>query len=173
MIKKYRYCPYCRAELESPQPERHCPGCGATFYENAAAAAGILLLNDRHEVLLGRRTHDPNKGSFDIPGGFLQPNESAEAAARREVQEESGLTDIEILDLLGTFPDRYGDETYTINMFYVGLLKSGEPRSADDIEDLRWYPIDSLPQEALDTGLSNIREVLAELRGWHKRHMLS
>jgi 8-oxo-dGTP diphosphatase len=66
-----------------------------------------VLLDARHEnVLLVQRAIKPYLGWWDIPGGFLEYHEEAEAGALRELREETGLEG-RIFDLLGIWGDHY------------------------------------------------------------------
>lgn len=100
-------CPKCGAEafVYDHFKSFTCASCGFTLYHNAAAAVmGVLTLEDR--ILFARRAHDPAVGKLDLPGGFVDPGETAEAALRREILEEMGVT-LGALRYLGSAPNRY------------------------------------------------------------------
>ncbi len=102
-----RFCPKCGAEsfVYDNFKSFTCASCGFVFYHNAAAAVmGVLTLEDR--ILFARRAHDPARGKLDLPGGFVDPNETAAEAMRREIKEEMGF-DLGILKYLGTAPNYY------------------------------------------------------------------
>ncbi len=92
-LHTFRYCPRCGApDLQHPHDRAlHCPQCELTYYHNVAAAVACIVLDDRDHILSVRRAREPAKGTLDLPGGFVDPHESAEAAARRELQEETGI----------------------------------------------------------------------------------
>jgi ADP-ribose pyrophosphatase YjhB (NUDIX family) len=171
MVEFFRYCPNCRAELGPYQDyKRVCPECGREHYENVAATACLLILDENDRVLLARRSVEPYKGTYDIPGGFAEPLETVRECVLREVKEETGLTSIDILDYLGSFPDRYGETgEYTLNIVYVGRLRSGQPKANDDISTIAWYDLDKLPN--VDDGPPNTRHALEALIEWHKRKL--
>lgn len=87
----------------------------------------------------------PYKGQLNLPGGFLELNESAEQAAVREIKEELGV-DIEILDILGTYPDDYEGRP-TLNIMFIAKHVAGEFAPSDDLNggELTWCSIDDLP----------------------------
>jgi 8-oxo-dGTP pyrophosphatase MutT (NUDIX family) len=113
------------------------------------AAAGVLVQNGAANVLLQRRGGD---GTWGIPGGALELGESLEAAARRELTEETGLVAgaLELLDVYSG-PDfflRYpnGDEAYVVGATFRTRAVDGVPR-LDELEsiDLRYFALDALP----------------------------
>ncbi len=87
------YCPKCGAPgLSRPGVNKVvCPQCKFRLYLNTAAAVCALIQDDRGRLLVTVRANDPKKGFWDLPGGFVDPDESAEQAVIREVQEELGL----------------------------------------------------------------------------------
>jgi 8-oxo-dGTP diphosphatase len=97
-------CPHCAAEAEQPLV---CERCGWRWYANPRPAAAVLLERDGSEaagaeVLLLRRAVEPGLGDWDLPAGYLDPQESFEHGARREAREESGI-EVELLALSGVY----------------------------------------------------------------------
>lgn len=133
--------------------------------ENGAAHAPSA---DRPElrVLLVRRRHWPFQGCWAIPGGFVGMSESLDGAARRELEEETGLRDVYV-EQLYTFgaPER-DPRTRVISVAYYALLpgEAREARGADDAAEARWFAIHALPQSLafdhahiLDVALRRLR----------------
>lgn len=58
---------------------------------NVRLGVAVLVVNDRGELLLGRRGKEPNYGKWVVPGGGVEPGETWHATARREILEETGL----------------------------------------------------------------------------------
>ena len=83
-----------------------CEDCKFQYYINNSAAVACLIFNSQGEVLLTRRAIDPNKGMLDLPGGFVEPLETAEEAVIREIKEELGLQ-ITKMTYLVSFPNLY------------------------------------------------------------------
>ena len=97
-----------------------CTACGFTYYYNPAAATAALILNDRNELLVCRRAHDPARGTLDLPGGFCDVGETAEEGVAREVAEETGLRVVRA-DYLFSLPNRYvfsGFVVATVDLFF-------------------------------------------------------
>ena len=93
---EWKYCGICGLKLakaddgESLRP--HCAPCNRFYYSNPVPAACCFLTNDQGELLLVQRSIEPRKGMWTLPGGFVETGETTEAAAVRELSEETGLT---------------------------------------------------------------------------------
>src|SRR5207245_6869982 len=113
----------------------------------------ILTLRERRlMVLLIKRRHWPYEGMWAIPGGFVSPDESLEDAARRELEEETGVSDV-YLEQLYTFGDPGRDPRgRVITVVYFALLDSErlQVRAASDAGDVGWFSVYSLPPLAFD-----------------------
>jgi ADP-ribose pyrophosphatase YjhB (NUDIX family) len=145
-VRARRWCPWCAAALRPPDGARQdCTGCGEPLYHNAKPCVAVVVEDAAGRVLLGRRAVEPERGRWDLPGGFLDPDEEPEEAARRELREETG-TEIELTGALGHVVDRYGaDGDHTLNCILVGRIVAGDPVAADDVAELRWFAPDELP----------------------------
>ena len=109
--------------------------------------AGVVCL--RHgaggtEVLLIRRGKPPRLGEWSLPGGRIEWGERAEAAALRELKEETDV-EAEILGLLDVVDGLFVERHYVL-VDYAVLWTSGEPRAGDDAAAAAFWPA----QEALD-----------------------
>jgi ADP-ribose pyrophosphatase YjhB (NUDIX family) len=107
MTRTFNFCPSCGSKGVSFDgiKEFTCPACSFAYFQNVAAAAGTILECDGKIVLI-RRKQEPGKGMLDLPGGFIDPGETAEEGARREVREELKL-DVGPLEYLGSYPNTY------------------------------------------------------------------
>ncbi len=112
----------------------------------------FTIVDDDLRVLLIRRGQSPFKGRWAIPGGFVETDESLEEAARRELQEETGVRDV-YLEQLYTFghPDR-DPRGRIISVAYYVLLNSEsiEVQAADDAAAVGWFSMADLPKLAFD-----------------------
>lgn len=104
------------------------------------------------QVLLIRRGIAPFKGAWALPGGFVRVEETLEDAARRELEEETGLQKV-FLEQFGTFSalDRDPRER-VISIAYYALTKPAdhETRAATDADEARWFPAGKPPKLAFD-----------------------
>lgn len=100
----WNHCPVCGAELgpahdgQSDRP--HCARCDRFYYSNPTPAACCVVTRGS-DVLFVQRAVEPCKGMWSLPGGFVELYESPEEAARRELEEETGLRAVR-MHLLGT-----------------------------------------------------------------------
>ena len=106
-MKLFNHCPNCGIPDISFDglKELHCQTCSFTYFHNAAAAVAAVLEYGERIVLI-KRNKEPKRGKLDLPGGFIDPGESAEEAVRREVKEELNM-DLGTLKYLGSYPNTY------------------------------------------------------------------
>ncbi|MBI3760582.1 MAG: NUDIX hydrolase [Chloroflexi bacterium] len=114
----------------------------------------ILSLRENDlQVLLVRRGAAPFKGKWAIPGGFVKPDETLQAAAVRELEEETGVRDVYV-EQLYTFGDPGRDPRgRVITVAYFALVPAHaarEPRGGDDAAEARWWSMYQLPDLAFD-----------------------
>ncbi|MFF8914453.1 NUDIX domain-containing protein [Streptomyces sp. NPDC015032] len=118
--------------------------------------AVFTVRDTRLNVLLVERGEDPYKGHWALPGGFVRPRESAESAARRELAEETGLTEGTVsafhLEQLRTYsePDR-DPRMRVVSVAYAALVPDlPEPRGGGDAANARWWDAEALGPLAFD-----------------------
>lgn len=94
-------------------------------------AADAVVLTDDGFVLV-RRKRDPFKGSWALPGGFVEYGETVEEAAAREVKEETGL-DVKLVGLVGVYSDPERDPRgHVVSVAFLAWAVGGELKAADD-----------------------------------------
>lgn len=103
------------------------------------------------QVALIRRRNDPYAGCWALPGGFVDMDESLDAAVVRELREETGL-DCSTLRQFYAFGDPGRDPRgRNICVAYVGTLPEAAPlQAADDATEAGWFPVRALPTLAFD-----------------------
>ncbi|MFN8654008.1 MAG: NUDIX domain-containing protein [Gemmatimonadales bacterium] len=111
----------------------------------------FTIREGRLAVLLIRRGIPPYEGAWAIPGGFVLPEEGVEAAARRELEEETGVRDV-YLEQLYTFGEPGRDPRgRVVSVAYFALISSDrEIAGGSDAAEARWWPMDELPPLAFD-----------------------
>ena len=108
--------------------------------------------DDALQVLLIRRAHEPFADSWALPGGFVDMDETVEAAARRELEEETGLKDL-FLEQLYTFGQPNRDPRgRVVSVAYYALvdLAGRRVQAASDASEAAWFAVDALPELAFD-----------------------
>jgi len=158
-----KYCPQCGSEaLTWPSPKHFtCTACNFVLYLNIAAAVAVII-ECQGKLLLGVRRHDPKKGMFDLPGGFVDPAESAEQAVRRELKEELAIELCDELRYLFSFPNKYlyrGIEYDTLDLIYlVRLNEFPQFTAGDDLAEALW--IDRNALDCRKIGFDSLRQAL-------------
>lgn len=147
MTARARHCMACGGRLRAARQEgrrrRRCPRCGWIFYDNPVPAAVAIVLG-RRGILLARRAAPPWRGTWDLPGGFLEAGELPEGGLRRELSEELGVR-ARIVRLHGCFTERYGPRGFPIlAMVYVARL-AGSPAAGSDVSEVRWFRRGEIP----------------------------
>lgn len=118
----------------------------------AVDAVVFTILDKELKILLIKRKNDPSKGRYALPGGFAELDENLEDAARRELEEETGVKNI-FLKKLHAFGDVGRDlRGRVITIPFLALIDGDKIKlnSTSDAELARWYPIDRLPELAFD-----------------------
>lgn len=104
------------------------------------------------KVLLVKRDLEPFKGKWAIPGGFVRIEESLHEAAKRELEEETGVKDV-YLEQLYTFGDPKRDPRgRVITVSYLALIHSDKIKlkAATDVSEAKWFPVKDVPFLAFD-----------------------
>ena len=148
-LEVLKYCPKCGSAefLTTGERSLKCASCGFHFYINSAAAVAALISDRNGKLMLVTRGVEPDYGKLDLPGGFVDPLESAEQAVRRELEEELGLKVIN-LEYLTSAPNEYvfsGFTVFTLDMAFVVQVESTENlKPMDDILAYRFYSEEEL-----------------------------
>lgn len=104
------------------------------------------------KILLIQRNLPPFEGRWALPGGFVQMDETLEEAARRELNEETGIQDL-YLEQLYTFGAINRDpRERVVSVAYYALvdLRKHSLMAATDARDAAWFSVDDLPSLAFD-----------------------
>lgn len=143
-LKVLKYCPKCGSPEFKVSGERSlkCHACGFHYFINSAAAVACLVANKQGELMLVTRGVEPNYGKLDLPGGFVDPLETAENAVERELFEELGLK-VKNMEYLGSAPNKYvfsGFTVFTLDLAFKVTAHSLENLNPmDDILAYKFY----------------------------------
>lgn len=157
----FKFCPVCGSGsfLQNNEKSMVCKDCNFVYYMNASAAVAAFIVNDKNELLVCKRAKEPAKGKFDLPGGFVDGNETADEAIRREISEELNVQVIES-ELIFSLPNDYlysGLTVPTLDLFFVCKIDNSENiRAADDVESIKFIALDQLNID--DFGLNSIKK---------------
>ena len=162
-LQDFIFCPHCGSKrfLYNDERSRRCADCGFTYYANASAATVAVIINARGELLVARRAKNPAKGTLDLPGGFIDPGETAEEGMRREIEEETGLK-VEQIQYLFSSPNVYlysGMGVHTLDMDYIARVPEDiKVHAGDDAAECVWIPLDEV--NPAEFGLPSIRHAV-------------
>jgi NAD+ diphosphatase len=160
----FLFCPVCGSKHFEKQNVKsmRCRECGFAMYVNPSAAVAAFIVNERDELLVTVRAKEPEKGSCDLPGGFVDEEESAEQALIRELHEELGI-EVKEFEYLFSLPNQYlysGWTIPTLDLFYrVKIGTEIVPVPADDVAACTFIPLDQLDPRQF--GLRSIRNAVA------------
>lgn len=148
------YCPHCgeQAFQSGCFKPWFCQSCDFKLYPNVASAAAVFVQDEQNRVLFVERAHDPGKGKLGLPGGFLDPGETAEMGLLREIKEEVGVS-VKDLKYLCSFSNNYvfGGINYdTLDLFYTATAEDKnitmDPR---EVAAVHWKPPEFINQQDL------------------------
>ncbi len=140
-----RFCPRCGAALAPGPGQRppRCLRCGHIAYPDPKIATGVLVARGGR-LLLVRRNHEPELGRWSFPSGYVDAGEVIEAAAVREVHEETALR-VRLTRLLGVY-SAAGEQVVFIA--YAGEALEGEARAGEEAFEVRWFEVEEIPDLA-------------------------
>lgn len=168
-----RYCTACGQETIAQAPNHYICANGHHNYVDPSPA-GVAYILDGDKVLFGVRSREPKPGKLNTPGGFLDLDETAEAATLREVKEELGL-DVKIIDYLGTYATHYTEcNQRVLNIVFIAHYQGGDIKPGDDMNggEPVWRSINDLPSaDELSFDYWQI-DAQNDLKAWYDNHKL-
>jgi NADH pyrophosphatase NudC (nudix superfamily) len=141
----FKFCPKCGSNAFFTTDKGrsfNCEDCHFQYFINSSAAVACLIFNSKGELLLTRRAFEPNKDMLDLPGGFVDPMETAEEAAIREIKEELNL-DLSNLHYLVSFPNLYpfsNMDIPTVDLAFVCEIENfSRLKPGDDVASVEFF----------------------------------
>ena len=164
----YRFCPVCGAGLQSiiikeNEPARlRCGECEYVFYlDPKLVACAIVEMNEK--IILLKRSHNPERGKWVIPGGYVDRGEEVEVAAVRETMEECGIH-IQIKNLLDVYSYPGWLEVMIV---YVAEYASGDLIAGDESMEVKLLRPEEIPWDNLA-----FRSTRDALRDYYRRRQV-
>ncbi|HET9806876.1 MAG TPA: NUDIX hydrolase [Nitrososphaeraceae archaeon] len=112
-------------------------------YKNPIPTVDAIIQNSS-SILLIKRSKDPYKNQFALPGGFVNKGETIEEAIKREVYEETSL-EVHPIDILGVYSDPKRDPRgHMMTVVFIVLVIRGNPSAGDDAKEISWIPIEKI-----------------------------
>jgi len=165
-LAQFKYCPKCGSNrfVENNFKSKKCENCGFIYYYNCCGATVALIFNDKGELLVATRAKEPAKGTFDMPGGFIDLEETAEEGLVREIKEETNL-DIDKFEYLFSIPNKYmysGFEVETIDLFFIcHVSETSKLKAEDDVAGLRFMKLSDIDPQKF--GLVSVRKGIEKI----------
>lgn len=122
-------------------------------YPRPAVTTDCIILRgkDPMEVLLIQRKHEPFMGKWALPGGYVEIDEDIPEGAKRELQEETGLDKVDLVQFRTYGKPGRDPRGRTVSVVYYGFVDQDEKAIAgDDASNVRWFDITDLPALAFD-----------------------
>jgi len=115
---------------------------------------GVMIQNEKGEVLLGLRQGSHGAGEWSFPGGHQQFGETMEEAARREVKEETGLevNEFELISVANEMRYIKSDGKHYVNIGFLGKYMGGEAKivEPDKWKEWKWISLKNLPNKLFE-----------------------
>ena len=160
---KLEYCLQCAAPLKKLNDTDYICQNGHQFWNNPMATVGVVMVRDG-QVLVSKRAFVPNKGQYDLPGGFLQYGEAVFDGARREILEETGI-DLTgaTMRVVAAYTGFYNENESVCDIIVYVQNWQGEPVAADDSEALEWQPFDFITSEQFAPDYTGLPEIIRNI----------
>ncbi|MBI2641547.1 NUDIX domain-containing protein [Candidatus Roizmanbacteria bacterium] len=148
----YQFCPKCTKKLTKRSPSLYvCKNCGFHLYENPRPTNAVILENENGEILFIKREFPPKKNYWDLPGGFVNLNESLEHSVKREIKEELGF-DIGDFRYVSSNYGRYlykGVNYHTLCFTFLSKLHTRKVKTSSTEGSLRFFARNKIPLQRI------------------------
>ncbi|WP_248909160.1 NUDIX hydrolase N-terminal domain-containing protein [Halocatena marina] len=158
---------YYGETLALPPEEVHEQLAAEIGHVTPKVGVGAALFDDDGKILLMKR---PDRGEWNVPGGFVDPGEGPQQAVRRETREETGLA-VRINELVGVYhlpaTEQYVNEV--VGIAYLCERTGGELQGSVESTALQYWHIENVPEWHRDAHAlaANAHDV------WHRKHATS
>lgn len=160
----FTHCPACGSSgfVTNNEKSNRCTNCNFVYYINPSAAVAAFILNKNGDLLVSVRGKEPEKGKWDLPGGFVDANETAETAISRELKEELNAHVLSS-EYLFSLPNTYlysGLSIPTLDLFYLCTLANVENLiAADDVASFQFVSLKNIDPNLF--GFTSVKKAVA------------
>ncbi len=160
------FCPDCGHQLQAVERRGRerptCTGCGYVHYQNPAVGVAVILRDEAGRVLLGQRATGEYAGLWCIPCGYVEWDEDVRDAARREFEEETGMT-VVLRGIAAVHSNFHNRDKQTVGIWFEGAAVGGTLQRVDgELTELAWFPPGEPPDLAFPTDLLVLRQLAGE-----------
>lgn len=163
-VSYFNFCPRCKNKLTKKTNRLvDCQKCGFHFYFSPVATNAVVLKDKKGRILLVKRKYSPKQGFWDLPGGFVDYQESLETSVKREILEELNIK-IKNLKYFSSQPDRYlykGINYYTLCVFFVADIIDKKIVPQDDVSTFEFFSKKNIPYQKI--AFEGIKKALKKL----------
>ncbi len=137
---RYKFCPLCGAELKDKEAgdDGAVPyyiECDKLWFDTFSSCSIVLVANEYNEIVLLRQGYMSDKYTSFV-SGYIEPGESAEETAFREVREEIGVT-LDSLEYAGTY---WFAKNELLMHGFIGKAKKCELTLSREVDSAEWTP---------------------------------
>lgn len=153
-MQKKSYCHFCGQGIVRQYHEGRnrlfCDACRQVIYENPIPATCLVVRDDNDRILLVKRSVEPKKGGWCLPGGYIEMGEEPDESALRELSEETGLTG-RIDRLLGVMKGHSDIYDTLLMVGYRVLSFKGKLTAGDDADEACFFTPHDMPEVVFRT----------------------
>lgn len=143
----YRFCPHCGKPLVMSevygQVRPVCFLCNFVHFNDPKVAVGVIAMREKR-ILLQKRRHNPGKGKWSFPAGYVDAGEKAEEAALREVLDEAQV-EVRLRGLVGVYSETGSPLIFIV---YWGDITGGVPAPGPESLEVELFTLEDIPSLA-------------------------
>ena len=148
ILGRFKFCPLCGSVLVEKQIEGQrrpvCRKCGWVYYKNPLPVAVCAAKDKKGKILVVKRNLKPGINKWSLPGGFVESDESPEAACLRELEEESGLKG-KIKKLIGIYTHKTKEYGSLLVIGYEVMIARGLLSLNNELKDAKFFSKKDIP----------------------------
>jgi len=152
--QRFYFCPKCGGKIRYAEQvsglRLTCRQCSYIFYENPVVGVAAIVLDEKGNILLGRRRGGTYPGLWCIPCGYLEYAEDVYEGVRREFKEETNL-DIEVIKVFTVQSNFHDPEKHSVGIWFLCQVVSGHIQPGDDLDRVEFFGLDGIPPLAFPT----------------------